>query len=71
VAERNKLIQVPGPGILFSADDAHWACNALTILVEAGKAIPEQVELRDELRDLLWPGWQVHGHLPRDGGGTG
>jgi len=51
---RNQLVEVPEPGILFTRDNAAWAYHALKAVREAGRSIPEQDELCDELRRILF-----------------
>ena len=52
---RNKLVECPEPGILFTRDNAMWTYHALNDARNNGTSIPEQDELCDELRGLLWP----------------
>lgn len=52
---RNKLIELPEPGILFTHDNARWAYHALKDIRARAISVPEQDELCDELRDILWP----------------
>ncbi len=56
---RNKLVECPEPGILFTRDNAMWAYHALKGVKASGQSIPEQDELCNELRDILFPAEQV------------
>jgi hypothetical protein len=51
----NKLTELPEPGILFTRADAEWAYHALKDARNSGLTVPEQDELCDELRAILWP----------------
>jgi hypothetical protein len=52
---RNRLVECPEPGILFTRDNAAWAYHALKAARDAGTSVPEQDELCDELASLLFP----------------
>jgi hypothetical protein len=54
---RNKLIECPEPGILFTRDNAIWAYRALKAARENGQSVPEQDELCGELAGILFPDW--------------
>ena len=62
---RNKLIECPEPGILFTRDNAAWAYHALRVVRDSGTSVPEQDELCDELAGILWPAPQPHDQIRR------